>query len=92
MPPQSNRSSRDRLLSPFVTSSRPASGHIRHRWISLLAATVACVAAHGTRADDSTTLIILQAHDRPEIHLHRWQEDWSVLADPALRERSRSTI
>ena len=55
------------------------------RWISLLAATVACVAAHGTRADDSTTPIILQAHDRPEIHLNRWQEDWSVLADPALR-------
>jgi hypothetical protein len=50
------------------------------RWISLLAATVACVAAHGTRAADSTT-----AHDRPEIHLNRWQEDWSVLADPALR-------
>jgi len=65
--------------------------HARHaRWISLLAATAACVAVHGTRADDSTssdstTPIIPQAHDRPKIGLNRWQEDWSVLADPALR-------
>ncbi len=66
--------------------------HARHaRWISLLAGTVACIAAHGTRADDSstssdsTTPIIPQAHDRPKIGLNRWQEDWSVLADPALR-------
>jgi hypothetical protein len=58
----------------------------RHaRWISLLAGTVACIAAHGTRADDSTTPVIPQAHDRPKIGLNRWQEDWSVLADPALR-------
>jgi hypothetical protein len=67
--------------------------HTRHRrWISLLAGTVACVAAHGTPAaddsttsSDSTTPIIPQAHDRPKIGLNRWQEDWSVLADPALR-------
>jgi hypothetical protein len=55
------------------------------RWISLLVATIACVAAHGTRADDSTTPISLEAHDRPQIHFNRWQEDWSVLADPSLR-------
>jgi len=53
--------------------------------------TVACVAAQGTRADEDTTSsggttpIIPQAHDRPKIGLNRWQEDWSVLADPALR-------
>jgi hypothetical protein len=55
------------------------------RWISLLAAAIACVAAHGSRADDSTTPISLEAHDRPQIHFNRWQEDWSVLADPSLR-------
>ena len=38
---------------------------------SLLAGTSACVAAYGA--------------DRPKIGLNRWQEDWSVLADPALR-------
>jgi hypothetical protein len=66
--------------------------HAPHaRWISLLAGTVACVAAHGACADDSTTpsvsttSIIPEAHDRPKIGLNRWQEDWSVLADPALR-------
>jgi Alginate export len=66
--------------------------HARHaRLISLLAGIVACVAAHGTHADDSTTSsdittpVISQAHDRPKIGLNRWQEDWSVLADPALR-------
>jgi hypothetical protein len=63
----------------------------RARWISLLVGTVACVAAHGTRADDSTTSsdsttpIIPPALERPAIGLNRWQEDWSVLADPALR-------
>jgi hypothetical protein len=53
-------------------------------WRSLLAGAI-CLAAHGTRADDNTTPIIPQAHDRPKIGLNRWQEDWSVLADPALR-------
>jgi hypothetical protein len=66
--------------------------HARHaRWISLFAGAAACVVAHGTYADDSTTSddgttpILPQAHDRPKIGLNRWQEDWSVLADPALR-------
>ena len=65
--------------------------HARHaRWIALLAGTAACVAAHGTHADDSTpssdsTTSIIPQHDRPKIGLNRWQEDWSVLADPALR-------
>ena len=51
--------------------------HSRHvRWISFLAWMVGCVAAHGTRADDSTTSsdsttpIIPQAHDRPKIGLN----------------------
>src|SRR6202007_1176543 len=49
-----------------------------------------CVAAHGAHADDSAipsdrTIPIPQVHDRPKIGLNRWQEDWSVLADPALR-------
>jgi hypothetical protein len=53
-------------------------------WRSLLAGAV-CLTAHGTRADDSITPDIPQASDRPKIGLNRWQEDWSVLADPALR-------
>src|ERR1700756_2442583 len=55
------------------------------RWTSLLAGTLACVAAHAGRADEGATPTMPQARDRPAIHLNRWQEDWSVLADPALR-------
>jgi Alginate export len=57
----------------------------RHAWWRLLLAGAVSLAAHGTRADDSTTPVIPQADDRPKIGLNRWQEDWSVLADPALR-------
>jgi hypothetical protein len=55
------------------------------RWISLFAGTVACVVAYGTRAEDGTNQNPPEAQDRPKIGLNRWQEDWSVLANPALR-------
>jgi hypothetical protein len=55
------------------------------RWISLLTAIVACVAAQAARGDDSAAPAEPQARERPAIHFNRWQEDWSVLADPALR-------
>ena len=54
-------------------------------WISLLAVAVAYFAAPGTRADDSDPASTPAVHERPEIQLNRWQEDWSVLADPELR-------
>ena len=50
------------------------------RRIYLLAATIAW--AHGAFADDITAPIVPK---RPAIKFNRWQEDWSVLADPALR-------
>jgi hypothetical protein len=53
-------------------------------WSSLLAGAV-CLAAHGARAEDDNAQSVNSAPERPSIHLNRWQEDWSVLADPALR-------
>src|ERR1700722_1535279 len=53
-------------------------------WRSLLAGAV-CLAAHGARAEDDNAPSTNPAPERPSIHLNRWQEDWSVLADPALR-------
>ena len=55
------------------------------RLISILVVTAACFASSGTRAADSAAPTNLQAQERPQIHFNRWQEDWSVLADPALR-------
>src|ERR1700742_415785 len=73
-------------MSRVATTSRTGSVNAHHaRWMSLLAGTVAGVAANGAHADDSTIPSILQAQDRPKIGLNRWQEDWSVLANPALR-------
>jgi hypothetical protein len=57
----------------------------RARWIPLLAAAVAYLAAPGSCADDSDPASSPAVYERPEIQLNRWQEDWSVLADPALR-------
>ncbi len=53
-------------------------------WRSLLAGAV-CLAALGARAGDDNAPSTNPAPERPGIHLNRWQEDWSVLADPALR-------
>jgi Alginate export len=53
-------------------------------WSSLLAGAV-CLAAHAARAEDGNAPSANPAPERPSIHLNRWQEDWSVLADPALR-------
>jgi alginate export protein len=55
------------------------------RWISLLAVAVAYLTAPGSRADNSDPESSPAVHERPEIQLNRWQEDWSVLADPQLR-------
>ncbi|WP_208247367.1 alginate export family protein (plasmid) [Rhizobium sp. T1470] len=49
-----------------------------HPFLSLLAATV--LAASGAAADEADGNA-----KRPAIKSNRWQEDWSVLADPALR-------
>ena len=57
----------------------------RAHWITLLAVAVAYFAAPGTRADDSDPASTPAVHERPKIQLNRWQEDWSVLADPELR-------
>jgi hypothetical protein len=65
---------------------RRASVHARYaRWASLLAGGVAFLATHAIRADDGAASMTAEAPERPEIRLNRWQEDWSVLADPALR-------
>jgi hypothetical protein len=53
--------------------------------ISLLVWAVDFIAVQGARADDDATQIIPRTNERPTIGLNRWQEDWSVLADPALR-------
>jgi len=45
---------------------------------------VAHLAAQGVRADNSGSPDT-SPRERPEIQLNRWQEDWSVLADPELR-------
>jgi alginate export protein len=64
----------------------PVSVHARHaRWASLLAGGAAFLAAHGIRADDGATSMTPGPPERPAIQLNRWQEDWSVLADPELR-------
>ena len=57
---------------------------MRWWWRSLLAAAI-CLAAHVTRAEDDNAPSTSPTAGRPGIHLNRWQEDWSVLADPALR-------
>jgi hypothetical protein len=51
---------------------------------------LACLwpASRGTRAEDASTIADPApnpAPTRPAIGFNRWQEDWSVLADPALR-------
>jgi hypothetical protein len=53
--------------------------------ISFLLAALGCFAAPGSRAEDTDTASTPETHERPEIRLNRWQEDWSVLADPELR-------
>ena len=67
------------------TRSGRANRRSSARWVSLLAAAVACLAAPGSWADDSDPASAPIAHERPEIQLNRWQEDWSVLANPELR-------
>ena len=57
----------------------------RQVWWRLLLAGAVCLAAHGARAEDDTAPSANPAPERPSIHLNRWQEDWSVLADPELR-------
>jgi hypothetical protein len=48
------------------------------RRVDVAAALAACLAATSALADDATPA-------RPVIEMNRWQEDWSVLANPALR-------
>jgi len=57
----------------------------RQVWLRSLLAGAVCLAAHGARAEDDNAPSTNPAPERPGIHLNRWQEDWSVLADPALR-------
>jgi hypothetical protein len=74
------------MPEPVAIGTRPASLHARRaRWITLLAAAVAYLVAPGGRAEDSESASTPTVHQRPELHLNRWQEDWSVLADPKLR-------
>ena len=56
----------------------------RARWIALLAAAVVYLAAPGTHADDSDPASTPAVHERPKIQFNRWQEDWSVLANPDI--------
>jgi len=53
--------------------------------IPILAAALVLAATQGVRADDDPAQVLPPTPERPEIGLNRWQEDWSVLADPALR-------
>ena len=55
------------------------------RWIAILAAALTYVAAPDSHAEDRDPVSTPAVHERPEIQLNRWQEDWSVLADPGLR-------
>ena len=52
-------------------------------WGAILIA--ACVANSPARADDVAPGPAAEALQRPAIGFNRWQEDWSVLADPRLR-------
>jgi hypothetical protein len=45
----------------------------------------ACVASSPARADELAPAPVSEAPQRPAIGFNRWQEDWSVLADPRLR-------
>jgi hypothetical protein len=53
--------------------------------VLLVAGAAASLAAPTSRADEGGSQTISPAQERPTIGLNRWQEDWSVLADPALR-------
>lgn len=53
--------------------------------ISPLAMAAVFFGAHVTRADDGAPQNVTSPPQRPEIGFNRWQENWSVLADPALR-------
>src|ERR1700754_3469470 len=70
---------------------RPRTSPIGRCHVSLFAGRVACIIAYAAHADDDSVTSIDSApslpaaHDRPKIGLNRWQEDWSVLSDPALR-------
>jgi Alginate export len=55
------------------------------RWILLLAGAVAYVAAPASHADDGDPASTPAAPKRPEIQFNRWQEDWSVLANPDIQ-------
>lgn len=48
---------------------------------SLAAGVLAALAPHHARADDAAA----KTPQRPAIQSNRWEEDWSVLADPSLR-------
>jgi hypothetical protein len=63
-----------------------ASIHVRPaRSISFLAAAIVYLGSPVSRADDNDAASTSPGNERPGIHLNRWQEDWSVLADPKLR-------
>ena len=55
--------------------------------LAVLAGVIGLVAAQATRADSGASPVDPPAPQRPVIGLNRWQEDWSVLADPALRRQ-----
>src|SRR5258708_35965431 len=54
-------------------------------WLASAPRGAGCPAGHGARAEDDNAPSTNPATERPGIGLNRWQEDWSVLADPALR-------
>jgi hypothetical protein len=69
----------------FLAPQEQGAQRATARWISLLAVAVAYLTAPGSRADDRDPASSPAVHERPEIQLNRWQEVWSVLADPQLR-------
>lgn len=61
---------------------------LRVRGFLLLATTaIVCVTSAAAFADDQA-----KKPKRPAINTNRWQEDWSVLADPALRTQPLDTL
>lgn len=56
-------------------------------FLSLAAFALVCTASSAAVADDT-----LAEAKRPAIKSNRWQEDWSVLADPALRTQPLDSL
>ncbi len=54
------------------------------RCAALTALLVGCVTAGGVHAQDAGSTAPTLVPVRPSIMFNRWQEDWSVLANPAV--------